>query len=616
MCLYMSVLLKNMIARMPQSPGVYQFIGATGDVLYVGKARRLRSRVASYFDAIGGPSADLSAAKKQMVGCAVRISYAVTPSESEALLLEATLIKRYRPTYNIVLRDDKFYAYLKIDLDHIWPSVMRVRRPPVRRRKSKYFGPYISSRAVGETIRVIKEIFPYCTAPLQPGKRPRPCFQYHLGRCPGACIGLVNPEQYRESFEGIITFLKGDMRAVIRLLEQKMQKAAQVRAFEIAARMRDQIQALYKMAERQSVIHREHLNEDYLCPALGLDQSAVAVMRVREGRLIDVRPYLLQHERGVETSEVTFAFAEQYYAQTDDVPHRVYIADVARRDDEEPPLAYRNITVMPLPVRGTKRRLWKMGTTNAYEYLLQQQNSHRRVQANALAALSNLEASLGITHHLKRIEMFDVSNIQGTDAIGAMAVFVDGMPVRAYYRLFRIKDLQSPDDVGMMREMLSRRFRDVASGRYRGREPLPDLVVLDGGKGQLHMAMQVLEGHRINVPCIALAKKKEEIFLPQKKDPLHLPPESSALLLLRRMRDEAHRFGITRYRAHHRKKMKASMLDEIPGIGPESKRKLLRAFGSVAFIKQASLVDLARVVGATRAEILEQTLKNGSAVTN
>lgn len=603
---------------LPGRTGVYLMKDAKGSVIYVGKAINLRSRVRSYFQA----SADHGPRTRRMVEDVADLEWIVTDTELEALILENELIKRHQPRYNVRLKDDKNYPYIKIHWQDDFPKVSIVRR--MARDGARYYGPFTSSQAVRQTLDALRRVFPYldCDRKIT-GEDERPCLYFHIKRCAGPCIGAISREEYRSIVQGLCDFLEGKTERVLADLQAKMQQAAEEWQFERAALYRDQIRAAEQIVERQKVVSGRDEDEDVIAFAYDSrqDEACVQVFLIRHGRLIGRETFVLDGVAAEENGELLSAFLKQFYDEAAYVPPRILLPQELdeRQIIEQWLRSKRGAQVMlKVPRRGAKRQLVKMALENARETLqaLQAQwqaDTHRQTEA-----LSELQEYLNLSSPPSRIECFDVSTLQGTNTVGSMVVFAKGVPLKSDYRRFNVRSVGQagqPDDYAAMREVLRRRFRRAVETaehpdpgqRVRRQDAiwslLPDLVIVDGGKGQLNVALEVLDeyGLREVVPVIGLAKQHEEIFLPGRPEPVVLPRGSEALHLVQRIRDEAHRFAITHQRARRQKSALASVLDEIPGIGPRRRQALLRRFGSLEAIRQASLEELVSVPGMTRA---------------
>ncbi|MBI5037651.1 MAG: excinuclease ABC subunit UvrC [Candidatus Kerfeldbacteria bacterium] len=589
------------LSKIPLKPGVYQFKDATGALLYIGKAKQLRHRVSSYFHS----AAKHSPTKQIMVGKIAKLEYIITSSETEALLLESSLIKRHQPPYNIDLKDDKNFLYIKISLAEEYPRVFTVRR--ILQDKAKYFGPYTSAFAVRETLHTLRKLFPHRNFPTQPSKHQ---LEYYVRRYP-ELMGPADPTDYRRTINRIIRFLNGDYQDIVTELQQEMKKRAADHQFERAALLRDKIQAIERMMEKQKVVSPRQEHYDIISVAREGARAAVNLFAVRQGKLIAKQDFLLTNTAEQSDAEVLQAFIERFYAQHTNTPPAILVPTTL------PNAALINKTfktTVIIPRRGAKRQYLTLGRENALNYLEQQKASWEKDTRKIQQALGAFKELLKLPKPPRRIETYDISNIQGTNAVGSMVVFTDGQPDKQWYRKFKIKTVVGANDFAMLTEMLQRRFQhqkptpSPTSGERageRGGWPQPDLVILDGGKGQLNT---VREGVTIPCPVIALAKKEEAIFVPGRKTPLHFPADSEALYLIQRMRDEAHRFAITFYRSRHGRATTHSRLDDVPGVGAHTKKKLLKEFGSVRHVRNQSMEALTRLVGATLAKRIKESL--------
>ena len=597
----------------PAKPGVYIMRGRSGAVLYVGKAAKLRNRLRSYF----AKKANHPFKIREMVKRVAEFEYIVAESEQEALLLECNLIKQNKPPYNARLKDDKSYPFIKVDLTEDFPQVYITRT--VKRDGSRYFGPFASASSVRRTLAMLKKLFPYrsCTKTIT-GNDPRPCLDYYISRCVGPCIGAVDKEQYREVIEQVFLFLDGKADRILKSLESRMMEASESLEFERAATLRDQIQAIEKVHEGQKVLHLSSETLDLIALASDGDEAWMEVFFVRQGKLVGRDHFIMTSTKDDTLGEILSAFVKQFYEVNPYVPPRILVQDelVDTEAIEEWLSEKRRSRVrIYVPQRGEKRRLMRMVAENASEGMEQ-----RRVQAAAEEgalgqAMEELQEALNLPTLPRRMECYDISNTQGANPVGSMVVFDEGKPKSSDYRKFQIKGVDGVDDYSMMREMLTRRFRRLADPKSQvaevddgeGRESkgeawqqAPDLVLIDGGKGHLGAALQVfLELGITSIPLASLAKENEELFVPQTPEPIVLPRTSPALFLVQRLRDEAHRFAITYHRQRRSKKSTTSALDHVPGIGPKRRQMLIRQFGSVQGVREATLEDVAAVPGMT-----------------
>ncbi|MBI4090305.1 MAG: excinuclease ABC subunit UvrC [Candidatus Kerfeldbacteria bacterium] len=597
--------IRVILSKLPVKPGVYLFKDAAGSVLYVGKAKSLRSRVRSYFQA----SNSLDPAKQIMVSKIDDLEYIIVDSETEALLLEATLIKKHRPPYNVIFTDDKYYQYIRITLKDDFPRVETVRR--IAKDGSRYFGPFTSGYAVKQTLELLKRVFPYrrCTEPAN-----RPCFDARLGRCLGHDFGPGSRERYAAIVHGLIRFLQGDVASTLQDLKQQMQQASARHEYELAARLRDRIYAVQKVAAEQKVVSTKLEDEDYVGFARLADLTAVNLFQVRQGKLLNRQLLMLRQTAGQPDAEVLSSFITQFYAQSTDHPRTVVTRLLPT---EHATVAQALLLRIEAPNRGRRRKLVLLAESNAKDYLERKQREWLSKEARAKLGLQELAQALLLTEPPGRIECYDISNVQGTYAVGSLVVFEHGLPKKSDYKKFRIKTVAGSNDYAMLQEVLRRRFgrhspqRGEATAKPRGGEggwPNPSLVIIDGGKGQLNAALAVLRELQVLVPTVGLAKREEEIFRPGQKESIRLPKDSEGLFLIQRIRDEAHRFAVGYYRQRHGTAAAKSLLDEVPGIGPKLKKLLLQKFGSVQGIREANDQVLESLIGKKKTGLLREHL--------
>jgi excinuclease ABC subunit C len=598
--------LTEQLRGLPTSPGVYLMKDAEGNILYVGKAANLRHRVSSYFGAGQKPTPK----QQRMVSKVNDLDYFVTASEQEALVLELNLIKRHHPRYNVRLKDDKTFPYLKIDLNEDWPRVYITRR--LEEDKGRYFGPFASAKSVRQTLKLIKGIFPFrsCSKPIT-GTDPRACLEYYIGNCLAPCIGVVSRQEYAEVIKQVILFLEGKQERVVQELKSKMNKAAEALDFEKAARLRDQIQAMERVIEGQRIATTVKGEQDVIAFAGDKDQAYVQVFFIRSGKLIGRESFLLQGTRYEEPSQIMTSFIKQFYASSLHIPPLLLlqhpVEDMATIRDWLQGKRGGKVNIR-VPRQGNKKQLVNIVAQNAQQGLEQLKIKQLASPAALSAALEEIKRELNLPRLPSRLEGYDISDIQGMAAVGSMVVFDKGKPKPAHYRRFRIKTVSAANDYAMLQEVLRRRFKR-ASAASDTWAILPDLVLIDGGKGQLNAVRAAMqETGAGSVPVASLAKENEAIFIPQKTKPIILPRSSPGLQLLQRLRDEAHRFALGYHQRIHKRKAFASALDTIPGIGPKRKRALLRQFGSVKAIKEASVEELATARGMT--ESLAKKIKD------
>lgn len=585
---------------------------ADGVVIYVGKAINLRNRVRSYFHS----TTQLHPRTQKLVAKIQSIEWIVVGSELEALILEMNLIKRHRPHFNVRLKDDKRYPYIKVHWQDDYPKVTVTRY--MVQDGSRYFGPYTSVWAVHQTLDVLRRIFPYLTCDRDiTGQDERACLYYDIKLCNAPCIGAINREGYRQMIDDLCQFLQGRTEPIVSRLQSEMELAAEQLRFEKAAALRDQIRAIENVVERQKVVSNDYVDSDVLAMARSDGEACVQVFFIRGGKLIGRDYFLLEGASQASDADVMAEFIKQFYDQAPVVPPQVLLPnEVEEANIIRQWLSQKRgdgIVEILVPRQGVQQELIQMAAENAAETLrsLQAQwdtDRHRQEQA-----LAELQEALALVNPLNRIECYDISNTQGTAAVGSMVVFEQGVPKKALYRRFNIRSVTGPDDFASMEEVLSRRFNRWKAIQEEndmpGKKPdpsfalLPDLLMVDGGKGQLGRAVAVLEHFGLTnlVPVVSLAKQFEELFIPGKPVPLLLPPHSQGLYLVQRIRDEAHRFAITAHRNRRAREGVVSKLDVIPGIGPAKRKALLSRFGSIDDIREASLDELTAVPGITAA---------------
>jgi excinuclease ABC subunit C len=596
-----------MVARpetgsIPDAPGSYQFLDAEGRVIYVGKAKSLRSRLSNYF----APPETLLERTAQMVQAADRVEWIVAKNEVDAFFLEFNLIKRHKPRFNIRLKDDKSYPYLAVTLDEEWPRAMVMRGQ--HRKGVRYFGPFAHAYAIRETLDLLLRTFPIrtCTSNKfdRHHKLGRPCLYAHIEKCAAPCVGDIDHDAYMALVQELIDFLDGEHDAVLRRLEERMQRASDELEFELAARVRDQLASVHKAIERQQMVGTREEDYDLLGIAEDALEASVQLFYVRKGRVVGRKGLIVDKVEDVETPALIARVVEQLYAdaQAADVPKEILVPE--EPEDRELYEVFLSLNRgskvrIRVPQRGGKRELLSTATLNARESF-QRHKMRRASDHNARArALVALQDALGLPEAPLRIECFDISHIQGTEIVASMVVMEDGLPKRSDYRRFKVKTLDNQDDFASMEEVLTRRFRNYLRERDEGAHAgkrfayPPNLLVVDGGKGQLGVAVRVLEELGLEDICAAsLAKKFEEVYLPHQSEPVRIPRDSEALYLLQQVRDEAHRFAITYHRQLRGKKMTKSVLDDIPGLGPTRKQRLLREAGSVKKLRELTEPEL------------------------
>ena len=625
--------LRAEVAALPTRPGVYSFRDAAGNVLYVGKAANLRSRVRSYF----GAPRSLEGKTRNLVRKIAALEYVTTQTEQDALHLEATLVKRHQPFFNVRLKDDKHYPYLKIDLNEPWPRVTITRR--VHNDGARYFGPYASAKSVRTSLDLVKKLFPWRSCDKEiTGTDPRPCLEYYIRRCIAPCTAYCTSEEYREVIDQTMLFLDGKSDEVATQLRAAMADAAEQLDFERAAQLRDQITAVERVTESQLTASAETRGAASEIDAFGVavdgDEAVVQVLFIRGAKMTGSDHFSLAGVRDEPLDSVLASFLRQYYEGAVRVPRLVLIPDKI----EEPELLrawlseQRGAKVeVRRPQRGEKRRLVQMATDNANETLQMSRVRWLADRGRTEAALSELEDALSLPTVPRRIECYDISNTQGSDVVASMVVFLDGRPATREYRRFRIKTVDlsdGPNDFASMAEVIQRRFRRLGEERRaqrleghnapnelttttnaesdedsdaEGWGAVPDLVIVDGGKGQVSAAHDVMRNLALDeIPLAGLAKREELLFLVDAADPVRLDRRSQGLYLVQRIRDEAHRFAISYHRRLRARRSSQSTLDRIKGIGPRRKKALMRKFGSLQAMRDAEIEELAATPGMTR----------------
>jgi excinuclease ABC subunit C len=595
--------------NLPDRPGVYLMKDAGGTVLYVGKAQSLRQRVRSYWQkqAAGGEVHRI----RQVIDRVADLEVTEVDSVSEALLLEANLIKRYKPRFNVRLKDDKSYPYIKVTLGDDFPRIERTRK--LINDGSRYFGPYASASSVDEAMNLVRRLFPFrtCTIDIHEGKRalPRPCLLYHIKRCQGPCIEAIGRTAYRADIAQVELFLEGNADAVVDGLRYQMTFAAGEQQYERAGVLRDKIRAIERTMESQKMAAFARTELDLAALARHDDQAAVQLFVVRNGKMLGRDVFFLDTPRDVADDEVLESFLLQYYARATSVPREVLVpralADTA---DLEAFLAAKRGTNVHIrtPQRGEKRELLDLATRNAAEALAREAARWLADEGKTLGALEELAAALNLPGPPMRIECYDISNFQGAQSVGSMVVFEEGKPRSGEYRRFKIRTVEGANDFASHQEVLRRRFRYANSGEEGTAEErrwaMPDLVIIDGGRGQVSAAKEVLTELGLgDLPMCGLAKEREELILPDREDPVLLPVTSQALYMVQRLRDEAHRFAITYHRSLRDRKAKKSAFDDLPGVGPKRRRELLKVFGSAKRVREAPVEQIAAVPGIGRA---------------
>ena len=612
--------IQRILDTLPPKPGCYIMKNSEGKVIYVGKAISLRNRVRSYYRAGG----DCREKVAQLVQEITDIDWIVVSSELEALILEMTLIKKHMPHFNVRLKDDKRYPYIKVHWADPFPKVTVTRQ--MERDGSRYFGPYTSVWAVHQTLDLLRKIFQYRSCDrIITGLDARSCLYYDIKLCTAPCIGVIDQANYRQIVDDLCKFLEGRTEAIIARLINAMQTSSEAMNYEKAAAIRDQILAIEKVVEKQKVVSSKDIDSDVIALARSNGQACVQVFFIRSGKLIGREYFILEGTSDEKTSAILTQFIEQYYDEASFIPKELLLPE----DVEEAHIIQQWLrqkrggkkVELKVPQRGNQRELVQMASENAMETLRALKTQWAADTHKQSEALAELQKALGLPLPPNCIECYDISNIQGTAAVGSMVVFEQGIPSKKHYRRFNIKTVEGADDFASMQEVLLRRFKRWQAAEELKKEPgakpdlsfslLPDLLIVDGGKGQLGRAVLVLKefGLLEKVTAVGLAKEEEALFQPGKEKPLMLPRNSQGLYLLQRIRDEAHRFAITAHRNLRSKKGMASQLDSIAGIGPARRKALIKKFGSVEKIRQASSEELREVQGVTE-EIAKRLKEN------
>ncbi len=612
--------LEAQLKALPAKPGVYIFRGADGRVLYIGKAKSLRPRVRQYFQATPDTRTQIQHLPRRVAD----IEVIVTGTEVEALHVEQNLVKRHRPPFNIRLRDDKSFPYIAVTVEDDYPRVMFTRER--HRRGVVYFGPYANAKKVRETLDVLNRVFQYrpCEGP-KPGRHSGiPCLDFHIERCKAPCVDYVSKDEYREIIERVIEFLSGETRPILRVLDQQMREAAGEERFEDAARYRNRLSAIRHLAERQAADRRSVGTIDVVGIAIDGDRAAVQIFPLRDGKLVDRYGFHLENVEGQDTAAVLEAFALEYYGSAPSIPPQLIVpADSGDTTALEQFLSERrgSRVAVRAPERGEKKRLQHLAALNATHALKSDAIQTEQKRLRRVEALEELREALNLESLPIRIECYDISNIQAESPVGSMVVFQDAVAKKAHYRKFGVRRLEGgPDDFAAIEEVVSRRFarlgNTVASDDYdESFAAVPNLVVIDGGKGQLSAALAAMQSYDLpRVAVVSLAKREEEVFVPGRPDPIRLSRDSAGLQLLQRIRDEAHRFALGFHRQRREAKSFGSIFDELQGVGPVRRRALLQHFGSADRLLEASQEELEGVPGVpakTARQIYAQLHKAG-----
>ncbi len=600
--------IKEQLKRLPDKPGVYLMKDDREEIIYVGKSKSLKKRVSSYFRSYNSQPPKVQALVKVIKD----FEYIITDTEVEALILEANLIKKHRPRYNVLLRDDKSYPYIKVTINEKFPRVIKTRR--INKDKAKYFGPYINVDAVNQTLSTIDELFPIrkCKKNLEKNND-RPCLNYHINKCLGPCKGDVYHEEYMELINQILLFLGGKQDALIGELEAKMKESSMELNFERAAKYRDQINALKSLSEKQKIVTTLDADQDYISMAASEDQVCVMVFFVRNGKLLGREQHILEGTEDMDRSEVLGTFTKQFYSRTSFIPKEILIdGNIDDREVIEIWLSQKKsgkVTIKE-PIKGEKKKLLDLVHKNALEYLNKFEEKINKEKRYTNDALTELKETLNLESNPKRIEAYDISNMYGVFSVGSMVVFENGKAMNSGYRRFKVRTIEGPNDYGSMQEVLYRRFKrgieenkimnDQGIGLNDGKfSVFPDLILIDGGKGHVNAVKEIMVALNINIPIAGMVKddKHNTRGLIYRDDELVLDKRSKGFRLISQIQEEVHRFAITYHRTLRDKSMVQSILDEISGVGPKRKGKILKHFGSIEKIKTAEIADLLEVDG-------------------
>ena len=585
--------IQEELKKLPARPGVYIMHDEKDTIIYVGKAVSLRNRVRQYFQTSRNKGAKI----ESMVTHIARFEYIVTDSELEALVLECNLIKEHRPKYNTMLKDDKSYPFIKVTVNEAFPRVLFARR--MKKDKAKYFGPYTSAGAVKDVIELVQKLYHIRTCnrnlPRDIGKE-RPCLFYHIHQCHGPCQGKVSQDEYRSQIQGALKFLNGDSDDIFRELEEKMLLASEELRFEDAMEYRDLCNSIRKIKERQKITSYGEEDKDVIAMAMEETDAVVQVFFIREGKLIGKDHFYLKVAQGDSRAQVLSSFLKQFYAGTPFIPREVMLQD----EIEDGVIIQEWLTqrrgqrvYLRVPKKGTKEKLVELAAENAWMVLSKDKERIKREEGRTIGAVKEIESWIGLKG-VQRIEAYDISNISGFESVGSMVVYEKGKPKRSDYRKFKIKWVQGPNDYASMEEVLTRRFTHESDKEYDSFALLPDLIMMDGGRGQVNVALKVLENLNLQIPVCGMVKDDHHRTrgLYYRNQEIPIDTSSEGFRLITRIQDEAHRFAIEFHRSLRSKEQVHSVLDEIPGIGPARRKALMRKFKSLEAVRDASLEEL------------------------
>lgn len=601
--------IQSKLSMLPESSGVYVMLNSENTVIYVGKAKVLKNRVRQYFHSSKKPEKVMA-----MVSNIADFYYIITNSEIDALSLENNLIKKYKPRYNILLKDDKTYPYIKVNLKDKFPSFSVTRK--IKRDGARYFGPFMGGVSASETLEIVNTAFMTrsCGIKIDPQKPKKECLNYHIKKCLSPCSGKVSEKDYMERVNGAIDFLSGNDDTVEQILREKMLKFSALEEFELAMSFRDRLKMLEKIKLKRITALNKFVDIDVLAVATNGVYSSASLLFTRGGRMQGGKNFALE-DASESSEERIVSFISQYYSQGVEIPDEIIISEEIadnRLIGEFFKVNFGKTVTVSHPERGIKRQLTDMAKQNAEDYLEKEIDRIKHKDDMTRAACEKLKKVLSLSRYPRRMECYDISHISGVDKVGSMVVFIDGEPEKTSYRRFRIKTVEGSDDFACLQEVLKRRLDKLGSSEEE-KFPMPDLIVIDGGKGQLSSVKEILDGYEnLKIDLISLAKKEEEIFTVNSTDPVVLPRREFVLKMLQRIRDEAHRFAITYHKATHQKTNLKSIFEEIEGIGEKKRKALLKEFGSVENIKRASEEDLAKVdgIGIKRAKKIKEFFDN------
>lgn len=601
----MNAKIEAKLKLLPESPGVYVMLDKENNVIYVGKAKVLKNRVRQYFHSNKKPEKVMA-----MVSNIDDFYYIITTSEIDALSLENNLIKKHKPRYNILLKDDKTYPYIKVNLKELFPTFSVTRK--IRRDGARYFGPFMGGVSASETLQIINTAFMTrsCGTKIDPQKPKKECLNYHIKRCLSPCSGRCSQSEYRERVDCAIDFLSGNDDTVEEILKEKMLKFSELEEFELALTYRDRLKMLEKIKLKRITALNKFVDIDVLAVSTNGVYSSASLLFIRGGRMQGGKNFALEDASETD-SERTVGFISQYYTQNTEVPNEILVSEEIADNQligDFFRVNFAKTVTISHPIKGIKRQLADMAKKNAEDYLEKEIDKIRHKDDMTRAACEKLKKVLNLKRYPRRMECFDISHISGVDKVGSMVVFIDGEPDKTSYRRFRIKTVEGNDDFACLKEVLKRRL-DKLGTEEEEKFPMPDLIIIDGGKGQLSSVKAVVDQYQgVKADLISLAEREEEIFTPFSSEPVVLPRRDCVLKMLQRIRDEAHRFAITYHRSTHQKTNLTSVFKEIDGIGDKKRKALLNAFGSIENIKRASEEELARVegIGAVRAKKIKE----------